>query len=401
MRNVNNVESISSVEIKQEENISKDDPGGTKPQLIKDWGGQENQWEDWHWQLRNSIRTIDDLKKYMSDKGVNNTTFSDKTIQASNLFPLAITPYYLSVIKKFDYSDPVFSMAVPNEKELDNPSYLSNDPLSEEHDTIVDNLVHRYGDRALLLATSTCAMFCRHCTRKRVAGTKDFNLSTDQLDNIITYLNNHPEVKDVIVSGGDPLTMSTDKLENILSKLRSVPSVEIIRIGTRTPVTMPMRITDELVSMISKYHPVWVNTHFNHPNEITEESRKACEKLVNSGIPVNNQCVLLKGINDDVNIMAELFKGLLKMRVRPYYMFQCDLVKGVEHFRTPISKGLDIVENLRGRISGLGIPYFIVDSPEGKGKIPVVPNYILRQDEEKTVFRNYKNEEVIYPEPRN
>ena len=238
-----------------------------------------------------------------------------------------------------------------------------------------------------------------NCTRKRVTDSKDFHLTEKELDNIIDYLKNHPEIKDIIVSGGDPLTMPTNKLENILAKLRTVDSIEIIRIGTRTPVTMPMRITDELVEMISKYHPVWLNTHFNHPNEITEESKKAVLKLVNKGIPVNNQNVLLKGINDDSKILSELYKGLLKIRCRPYYMFICDLVKGIEHFRTSIDKGIEIMENLRGRLSGLGIPHFIVDSPEGKGKIPILPNYIVKKEDGQTILRNYKNEVVKYPDP--
>lgn len=375
-----------------------DDPGGRSPQFTENWGENTEweQWNSWHWQLQNSIRTVEELNSILSEKG---TTISDRTIEAAKCFPLSITPYYFSLIKEFSYSDPVFSQCVPNEKELDNPSFLNNDPLAEEHDTVVENLVHRYNDRALLISTSQCAMYCRHCTRKRVAGTSDFFISNAQLDKIVDYLKNHPEVKDVIVSGGDPLTMSTNNLENILRKLRTVESLDIIRIGTRVPVTMPMRVTDELVNMLAKYHPVWLNTHFNHPNEITEESQRACAKLVNSGIPIGNQCVLLKGVNDNAEIMIELCRKLLKMRVRPYYMYQCDLVKGVEHFRTPISKGVEIMEKLRGRVSGMGIPSFIIDSPEGKGKIPILPNYILMQDQDKTILRNFENEIVCYPEP--
>lgn len=373
-----------------------DDPGGSKPRFTMDWGVKEDQWENWHWQLKNSIRTVEELKSLLPELDI-----SDKTIEASKCFPMAITPYYLSLIKKFDYSDPIFSQSVPNEQELNNPCFLSDDPLAEEHDTVINNLVHRYNDRALVISTSKCAMYCRHCTRKRVAGTKYYNLSNKQLDNIIIYLNNHPEIKDVIISGGDAFTMSTSKLENILKKLRSVETLDIIRIGTRTPVTLPMRITDDLVNMIAKYHPIWVNTHFNHPNEITKSSKKACEMMANKGIPVNNQCVLLKGINDSSNTMIDLCRGLLKIRVKPYYIFQCDLVKGVEHFRTPISKGIEIMENLRGRISGLGIPSFIIDAPEGKGKIPILPNYILMRENDQTLLKNYKGEIVCYPEPTN
>lgn len=377
-----------------------DDPGGRTPRLYSrgENTNNKNHWNDWHWQLRNSIKSVEHLNSILFEKGI---TLSDKTIEAAKCFPLSITPYYFSLIKEFSYSDPIFSQCVPNEKELDNPSFLNNDPLSEEHDTVVDNLVHRYNDRALLISTSKCAMYCRHCTRKRVAGDSEFYLSDLQLDNIITYLKNHPEIKDVIISGGDPLTMSTSKLENILSKVRAVETVDIIRIGTRVPVTMPQRVTNELVDMLSKYHPIFINTHFNHPNEITTESKEACSKIVNRGIPMGNQCVLLKGVNDNSDTMVDLCRGMLKIRVKPYYMYQCDLVKGVEHFRTPISKGIEIMENLRGRVSGLGIPSFIVDSPEGKGKIPVLPNYIVLQDENETILRNYKNEFIKYPEPTN
>lgn len=372
-----------------------DDPGGSKLRFVKNWS-ENKDWNNWRWQLANSITTIDDLNAVLSEK---NVIISDRTIEAAKQFPLSITPYYFSLIKDYSYSDPVFAQCIPNEKELDNPSFLSNDPLLEEHDTVVDNLVHRYNDRALLISTSQCAMYCRHCTRKRVAGTRDFCISDCQLDNIVKYLKNHPEIKDVIVSGGDPLTMATSKLEKILYNLRTVDTLDIIRIGSRTPVTMPQRITDDLADMLSEYHPLWLNTHFNHPNEITEEAQEACAKLANKGIPLGNQCVLLKGINDDPNTMAELCRKLVKMRVRPYYMYQCDLVKGIEHFRTPIHKGIEIMDQLRGRISGLAIPNFIIDSPEGKGKIPILPNYILMQDKSQTILRNFENEIVCYPEP--
>lgn len=380
-----------------------DEPGGTKPRLkergridIKEIQVEKDNWYDWKWQLKNSIRSIKDLELVLSEKGI---IISDEIKEAAKVFPLAITPYYLSLIKDFSYNDPIYKMSIPSSEELLNPSFLSNDPLGEEHDCAVPNLVHRYDDRALLVSTNKCAMFCRFCTRKRVTGSKDFHLTDKELDNAINYLKIHTEIKDVIISGGDPFTMPTSKLENILARLRSVKSIEIIRIGTRTPVTLPMRITDELVDMLSKYHPVWVNTHFNHPNEITDESKQAILRLVNRGIPVNNQNVLLKGINDDSSILSVLYKELLKIRVRPYYCFQCDLVKGGEHFRTPISKGIEIMENLRGRISGLGIPHFIIDSPGGKGKIPILPNYIVSREEKETILRNYKGEMITYPEP--
>ena len=242
-------------------------------------------------------------------------------------------------------------------------------------------------------------MSVHNCTRKRVTGENSYVISDLQLKNIVNYLSDHPEIKDVIISGGDPFTMSTDKLEKIISKVRSVKSVEIIRIGTRTPVVMPQRITNDLIDMINKYHPIFVNTHFNHPNEITEESKKACLKLIENGIPVNNQNVLLKGINDNPKVMEELCRSLLKIRTRCYYMFQCDLVKGIEHFRTPIERGIEIMEHLRGRVSGLGIPQFIVDSPEGNGKIPLLPNYTVGKEGDMNILRNYKDELVFYPDP--
>ena len=370
-----------------------DEPGGTKPQTNL-WGGiKKEDWNDWKWQLMNSIRSIDDL----TEKGIK---VSDEMREAAKVFPLAITPYYFSLIREFSEDDPIYKMSIPSGKELINPDYLSNDPLGEEHDCAVPNLVHRYDDRALLVSTNKCFSNCRFCTRKRVTDSKDFHLTSKELDNIISYLKEHSEIKDVIISGGDPFTMTTSKLENILKKLRSVDSVEIIRIGTRTPITNPMRITDELVNMISKYHPVWVNTHFEHPNEITEESKAAVLKLVNKGIPVNNQNVILKGVNDNSNILSVLYKELLKIRCKPYYIFQCDLVKGVEHFRTTIDKGIEIMKNLRGRISGLGIPHFIVDSPEGKGKIPLLPNYLVGREGDQTILKNYKDEIVIYPDPK-
>jgi len=380
-----------------------DEPSGTMPCLkehgkmkITDLEIQKDNWSDWHWQLKNSIKSVEQLENILSEKGI---VLSDKMKEAAQIFPVAITPYYLSLIKEFSYSDPIFSMCMPNEKELINPLFLSNDPLGEEHDSVIENLVHRYNDRVLLVSTNKCPVNCRYCTRKRVTGSKDFHLTDNELDSVIKYIKNHPEIKDVIISGGDPFTMSTSKLENIISKIRAIDTVEIIRIGTKTPVTLPMRITDDLVKMISKYHPVWINTHFNHPNEITEESKAAILKLVNNGIPVNNQNVLLKGINDNSKTTAELYKGLLKIRVRPYYLFQCDLVKGIEHFRTSISKGIKILSDLRGRISGLGIPHYIVDSPNGKGKIPLLPNYVVKKEKDKTILKNYKGEMVVYPEP--
>ena len=355
---------------------------------------QNPKWNDWRWQIRNRIRTYNDLVDFFPALGSN-----AGIARVAEKYPMAITPYYASLIKSTDLSDPVYQMAVPQGQELFAPDFLHADPLEEEDDMPVPGLIHRYRDRALLMATTMCSMYCRHCTRKRVAGYQESCIDVGQLNTITNYLRVHPEVKDVVISGGDPMTMSTSLLERILAAVRSVPSVDIIRIGTRVPVVLPQRITTELTTMLSKYHPVWINTHFNHPNEITPEAIAACAKLANAGLPIGNQTVLLRGINDSPQVMEELCRSLVKMRVRPYYLFQCDLVRGVEHFRTPISKGIEIMEYLRGRLSGLAIPTYVVDAPHGGGKIPVLPNYIISSSPTHTVLRNYEGMIVNYPEP--
>jgi len=362
------------------------------PKLLDKTGNPA--WNNWQWQMKNRIRSVAQLLKCFPTLNVQSC------LEVANKLPLAITPYYASLIRKPDASDPVFAMCVPQIQELWNPEFLQDDPLEEDKDMPVPGLIHRYNDRALLIATTTCSTYCRHCTRKRVAGFRDSSISPSRLRQVVEYLSEHPEITDVIVSGGDPMIMATDVLERVLKAIRSVESVQIIRIGTRTPVVMPQRITDELVQMISKYHPVYVNTHFNHPNELTPESAAACAKLVNAGIPMGNQSVLLRGVNDDAQVIETLCRGLLKMRVRPYYLFQCDLVRGVEHFRTPLNRGIEIMEYLRGRLSGLAIPNFVIDVPGGGGKIPLLPNYIVSVSPTHTVLRNYEGMLVSYPEPR-
>lgn len=352
------------------------------------------QWADWRWQLRHRIRSVDQLLEYFP--GLVNP---EALGRASERFPLAVTPYYASLIRVAGPADPIFLMAVPQIGELFDGPFLTEDPLSEEEDMPVPGLVHRYPDRALLIATSACAVYCRHCTRKRVTGHREGVMTRAELDRVVAYLRRHPEIRDLIISGGDPLTLATGVLQEILALLRGIPSLEIIRIGTRAPVTMPMRITDELVQMLRRYHPVYVNTHFNHPVELTPESAEACLRLADAGIPLGNQSVLLKGVNDSAEVLETLFRALLRIRVRPYYLFQCDLVQGVEHFRTPISRGLEIMEYLRGRLSGLAIPTFVVDAPHGGGKIPLLPNYILSMSPSHTVLRNFEGMIVSYPEP--
>jgi len=314
-------------------------------------------------------------------------------------YPMAITPYYASLIRSADSCDPIFQMCVPQAEELIDPPFLTPDPLEECHDMPVPGMVHRYPDRALVIATTMCSTYCRHCTRKRIAGTRETSITKRRLEQIAAYLREHPQISDVIVSGGDPLTMSTEHLEMVLSSLRAVPSVQIIRIGSRVPVVLPMRITDELCQMLRKYHPVWINTHFNHPQELTPESMEACRRLADAGVPLGNQSVLLRGINDNPHIIEQLCRGLVRNRVRPYYMYQCDLVRGVEHFRTPVTRGMEIMEYLRGRLSGLAIPTFVIDAPHGGGKIPVLPNYVVSQSPTHTVVRNYEGMLIAYPEP--
>lgn len=355
----------------------------------------DEQWNDWKWQVKNRIETLEDLKKYITltpeeEDGVRESL---KTIR------MAITPYYLSLIDPNDPHDPVRKQSIPTANELYvSPSDLE-DPLHEDSDSPVPGLTHRYPDRVLFLITDMCAMYCRHCTRRRFAGQKDAASPTERIDKAIEYIANTPQVRDVLLSGGDALLMSDDRIEYILKKLREIPHVEIIRFGSRTPVVMPQRITDDFVNMLKQYHPIWLNTHFNHPNEITKESAEACAKLANAGVPLGNQSVLLRGINDCTYVMKELVHGLVKIRVRPYYIYVCDQSMGISHFRTPVSKGIEIIENLRGHTSGYAVPTFVVDAPGGGGKIPVMPTYMISQSPNRVVVRNYEGVISTYTEP--
>ena len=355
----------------------------------------DEQWNDWKWQVKNRIETVEELKKHikLTEEEEVGIRESLKTLR------MAITPYYLSLIDTDDPHDPIRKQSIPTINEL----YISpddlQDPLHEDSDSPVPGLTHRYPDRVLFLITDMCAMYCRHCTRRRFAGQRDAALPTERIDKAIDYIARTPQVRDVLLSGGDALLMSNDKLEYILKKLRDIPHVEIIRIGTRTPVVMPQRITDDLVNMIKKYHPVWVNTHFNHPNEITPESTEACARLADAGIPLGNQSVLLRGINDCSHVMKKLVTGLVKIRVRPYYIYICDQSMGISHFRTPVSKGIEIIENLRGHVSGYAVPTFVVDAPGGGGKIPIMPTYLISQSPGRVVVRNYEGVISTYAQP--
>ncbi len=355
----------------------------------------EEDWSSWNWQLRNVIRDIPTLKKVMTI----DESLEEEIEKCLERFKMAITPYYATLLEK-DYTRGVIRLqAVPTSNELHVSEHDQADPLHEDVDSPVPGLTHRYPDRVLMLVTHICSMYCRHCTRRRVVGDHDTHLSRPQIDKCIEYIRQHPEVRDVLLSGGDPLALTDDHLEYILQKLREIEHVEIIRIGTRMPVVLPMRITDSLVTMLKKYHPVYINTHFNHPDEITEDSKSACARLADAGIQLGNQTVLLRDVNDCPNIMKKLMHELLMIRVKPYYIYQCDLSSGISHFRTSITKGMEIIESLRGHTTGMAVPTFVVDAPGGGGKIPLMPNYLVSQSDRRFALRNYEGVITTYTQP--
>jgi len=352
-------------------------------------------WNDWKWHMRNKIQTIEDLKNVVE---ISKEEEKD-IVKCLGTFRMAITPYYLSLIDLHNPADPIRRQCVPSICELNTAEEDMADPLHEDTDSPVKGLTHRYPDRALLLVTDQCAMYCRHCTRRRFAGQQDNALPGSQVDEAIAYIAKTPVIRDVLLSGGDALLLSDGKLERIIQQLRAIPHVEIIRLGSRIPVVLPQRITDDLCNMLKKYHPIWLNTHFNHPSEVTPESAGACAKLADAGIPLGNQSVLLAGVNDCVHVMKSLLHELVKIRVRPYYIYQCDLSIGLTHFRTPVSKGIEIMEGLRGHTSGYSVPTFVVDAPGGGGKIPVMPTYLISHASHKVVLRNFEGVIATYTEP--
>ena len=353
------------------------------------------EWNDWKWQFRCRITSVADLTEFIP--------LSSKEQAEINLvitkYPFSVTPYYLSLIDPDDPDDPVRKQAIPCFDEIAMSDMGEDDPLEEERDSVVPGLVHRYPDRVLMVLTDICPMFCRHCTRKREWHKGDWVRPDSQIQAMIEYIRNNPKVRDVIISGGDVLTLSTEKLESVISRLRKIEHVEIIRIGSRYPAVLPQRIDKELCDMLSKYGPIWFNTHFNHPNEVTPEAAKAVEMLLRAGVPVNNQTVLLRGVNDSAEIQMKLSHKLLKARVRPYYLFQCDEVRGTEHFRTPVETGIAIIEGMRGHTSGLAVPTFAIDLPGGGGKVPLQPDYILSHTRENYVLRNYEGRVFNFRNP--
>ncbi len=354
---------------------------------------KENQ-NDWKWQLKNRITNTEKLSKIIELSEEEKTEINT----CLEHFKMAITPYYAGLMDPKNRNCPIRMQAVPTFNELVKDRFDMCDPLAEDEFTPCENIVKRYPDRVLFLITRKCAMYCRHCTRRRVVGEEDYSVSRKSLEKSIEFIRGDKTIRDVLISGGDPFIADDSYLEYIIKNLREIPHVEIIRIGTRTPVVLPMRITDELMSMLKKYHPIWINTHFNHPKELTPESCRALAKIVDAGIPMGNQSVLLKGVNNDSEILKELYLNLVKNRVRPYYLYQCDLAEGISHFRTNIREGIEIIRQLRGNISGFAVPVFVVDAPGGGGKIPVGPQYIDGFEEDKVVLLNYKGEKYTYPD---
>lgn len=358
----------------------------------------KSDWTDWKWHIRNSIKTVDNFERVL---GITFPEKKKKIFERTvRKFPMSVTPYYLSLIDVEDYeNDPVFLQSFPSSKELIIGRHDMTDPLHEDEDSPAPGITHRYPDRVLFHVSNTCSMYCRHCTRKRKVGDVDSIPSSADLELGLEYIRNTPQVRDVLLSGGDPLMFSDEKLDWLLTKIGEIEHVEVVRIGTRMPVVLPYRITDDLVNMLKKHHPLWINTHFNHPRELTASSRHALQKLADAGIPLGNQSVLLSGVNDCQRLIKTLNQKLVKNRVRPYYLYQCDLSEGLSHFRTSIGKGIEIIESLRGHTSGFSVPTYVVDAPGGGGKIPVMPNYIVSWGPNKVVLRNYEGVITTYNEP--
>jgi lysine 2,3-aminomutase len=368
-------------------------PAGARHPLFADVSAAE--WSDWRWQMRHAVKSLEALERY-----VPLTADERAGVQETQaIFRMGISPYYLSLIDPEHPFCPVRMQSIPARAEARvRPGELS-DPLGEDKTRPEEAIVHKYPDRVLFLALDTCSVYCRHCTRRRITKGGEAELSKEQMRRGIEYIRRHPEVRDVLISGGDPFLLTESRLEELLAPLSEIPHVEMIRIGTRIPVCLPMRVTDALARTLRRYAPVYVVTHFNHPKEITPEAREACERLVDHGIPVENQAVLMRRLNSDARIIKELSHRLLRIRVRPYYLHQMDVAEGCEHLRTPIAKGIEILEQLRGHTTGLAVPHLAVDLPGGGGKVTLQPDYVVERGTQETVFRNFKGERYAYPEP--
>jgi lysine 2,3-aminomutase len=355
----------------------------------------EERWKDWRWHFRHRLTSIDELARFIPLSAQKQAQLRLVTAK----YPLSITPYYLCLIDPSDFGDPIRKQAIPAFEEIALAEMGVEDPLGEANDSPVPGLVHRYPDRVLMVLTNLCPMLCRHCTRKREWRHGVWVRTPGEIEAMLDYIRTNKSIRDVIISGGDPLSLSTPRLEDVISRLRQIDHVEIIRIGTRFPVVLPQRIDDELCAMLSRYGPIWLNTQFNHPREITPESATACDRLLRSGVPVSNQSVLLRGVNDSVETQTRLCHELLRIKVRPYYLFQCDEVQGTEHLRTPVEAGIEIIEGMRGHTSGLAVPTFVVDLPQGGGKVSLQPNYVVSQTEKGLMLRNYQGRLFHYRNP--
>jgi lysine 2,3-aminomutase len=369
------------------------EPREVIPQVWK--GVSEKEWNDWRWQLRHRITSLEQLKEI-----IDLTSEEIEGIKHSKgRLALAVTPYFTSLMDTVNPNCPIRRQAIPRIEEIHLSKNEMVDPLGEDKHSPVPGLVHRYPDRVLLLVTDQCAVYCRYCTRRRLVGSNERSITQGNFEEVLKYLKSHRKVRDVLLSGGDPLLLDNERLEEMLSRLRTIPHIELLRIGTRVPVTLPQRITGGLVRMLKKYHPIMISIHFTHPKEITDQVKRACTELADGGIPLGSQTVLLKGINDKPYIMKKLVQELLKIRVRPYYIYQCDLAMGTEHFRTSVATGIQIMEKLRGHTTGYAVPTYVVDTPGGGGKIPLQPDYVISKGRGKIVLRNYEGKVFEYPEP--
>ena len=354
----------------------------------------DQNWADWQWQLRNRIRTLEQLRRML----VLSPEEEKALEQHGELLPASITPHYMGLVSPHDPEQPIRRTVVPTVYEMVKCAGEAEDPLGEEHQSPVHGLVHRYPDRVLLLATDFCSTYCRYCTRSRMVGQGELSPSRERLEAAFEYIRRSPQVRDVLVSGGDPLTLSDEKLEWLLSNLRAIPHVEIIRMGTKVPAVLPQRVTPQLARMLRKYHPLWMSLHFTHPDECCYETERACGMLADAGIPLGSQTVLLKGVNDNETTMKALMHGLMKMRVRPYYIYQCDPITGSGHFRTPVSKGLEIIRALRGHTTGYAVPTYVIDAPGGGGKIPITPDFVAGKEGQDILLCNYEGKTFKYPD---
>ncbi len=357
----------------------------------------EADWNDWRWQLRNRLKTLADMERVFALTADER----DAIERRSGALPVGVTPYYASLMGLDDPQEELRRTHLPVGDEFVKTPGEADDPLGEDHDSAVPGLVHRYPDRVLFLATGTCSTYCRYCTRSRMVGEPggEYSFSRNQWDQAIAYIAAHPEIRDVLISGGDPLTLSDDRLDELLGRLRAIEHVEFIRIGTKIPVVLPQRITPGLTNVLRKHHPLWMSVHFTHPKELTPEVDEATSRLADAGVPLGSQTVLLKGINDDLAVIKPLMQGLLKRRVKPYYLYQCDPITGSSHFRTPIAKGLEIIEGLRGHTTGYAVPQFVIDAPGGGGKIPLLPDYIVGRDGDDLILRNFEGRTYRYTDP--